>query len=129
MKEIRVKLNEADHADLKKLAQKKKTTISALARNYIVQEINKGLLESSMDDVLNKIRRVVRQEIKPVSDRLGNVLYKSAIDNKTALILNYLALKEFTHHDIEELKNKARLKAIADLKLPVEEIMKDETNE
>lgn len=112
MKYIRVRVNEELHKSMKAVAEKKGITMAELTRRILKEAVMEDGAETGIDVISERIRKIVRNEIRKETDRLASLTFKVGKASATSMFLNYLGLKDHGLRDAIEVYQNARQKAL-----------------
>lgn len=95
-------------------ATRRGLSVANLARDLLTQ----GLAERAMIEGRDALDRAIRRAIRPDVERLAKLIVKAATAAATGMYLNTQALADLGKHDVVELYQQARKKAVAYLREP-----------
>lgn len=112
MKYIRVRVSDELHKSLKAAADKKGISMAESARRILIEAVQEQSAEDGIDYVSERIRRIIRNEIRKETDRLAGLTFKVGKASATSMFLNYLGLKDHGLRDALEVYQSAQQKAL-----------------
>ena len=112
MKYIRVRVNEELHKSLKAAADKKGVSMAEFSRRILSQAVQEEGAHDGIDVISERIRKIVRNEIRKETDRLASLTFKVGKASATSMFLNYLGLKDHGLRDAREVFQNAQQKAL-----------------
>lgn len=119
--DLHIYLSENMDKELKIEAQKRDIPVNSLVREIIRDYLSKESAKEGIDTVTQTIRRVIRDELKPVENRIAKISAKSAVAAAASMYLNVQTIQDMGKNDAVELYEKARKKAVAYVRIPFDE--------
>ncbi len=112
MKDLNFSVSDELHTAVKNLADKKGISMAELSRRVLKDAVTKDAAETGVDVITEKIRRIVRNEIRKESNRVASLNFKVGKAAATSMFLNYLALKDHGLRDAKDAYQSAQSKAL-----------------
>lgn len=119
--ELRVGIDDELEGALIALVARRKENKAVVVRRILKKAIAEEHAVDSIDILNSAIRKAMKNELKPLEDRLAKLIAKSAIAGATSMYLNTQAISDLGLQDAILLYNEARKKAIAYLREPLSE--------
>lgn len=116
MKEIHLRLDEETERKLKSLSKERGEPVAVIVRRYISEGLAVEAAVSSLDIIRSATREVIRNEIKPLENRLAKLNVKTGMSSATAMFMLVQTLDDLGKHDSVGIYEKARKKAYAYIK-------------
>lgn len=117
--ELRVNIDEDLDLALMALAAKRKESKADVVRRLLREGIGKEAAADGLDTISLFLRKIIRNELKPVEERMAKLTAKTAIAAGTSMYLNYFVIKEAPLElpiNPKEIYEQARVKAVAYIK-------------
>jgi len=114
--ELRLWIDDETKRRLKSLSSERGEPISVIVRRFIAEALASEAAVSSLDIIRRATREVIRNEIKPLENRLAKLNAKSGMASATAMFMLVQTLEDLGKHDCVEIYEKGRKKAYAYLK-------------
>lgn len=121
LKAVTIRFKKDTYNTLQILSQQRGEPIAVVIRKMIEEAVSNEAAAVAIDVVTAALRKTLRNELKPVEDRLAKLTAKAATAAATSMYLNTQALKDLGKHDALELYQAARKKAVAYLREPVDD--------
>lgn len=116
MKEIHFRIDEKTDRKLKSLSKERGEPVAVIVRRIIGEALAAEAAVSALDIVRSATREVIRNEIKPLENRLAKLNAKTGMASATAMFMLVQTLDDLGKHDCVDIYEKARKKAYAYLK-------------
>lgn len=118
MKRLNFYINDNLYNQLKGLASEYETSMSDIARRILTNGLSEEYANKGIDAITKTIRRVIRDELKPVENRMAKLSAKGAVAAATSMYLNVQTIQDMGKNDAVELYEKARSKAVYYIRRP-----------
>lgn len=102
------------HGSLQAEASRRGLSIANLVRDLLSQSLAEGAAVEGRE-ILDK---AIRRALKPDIDRLAKMIVRATVAGATSMYLNTQALADLGKHDVVEMYQQARKKAVAYLREP-----------
>ncbi|HAJ4019572.1 hypothetical protein J8366_22810 [Escherichia coli] len=112
---LRFRVNDDLYNAVKGVAAQKGVTLADVCRELLEDAIARQQGEQSQDYLLALVKRAVKEELKPVEERLAKISAKNAITSGTSMFMNMQVIQD-RGYDAQDVYTKARKKAVALLK-------------
>lgn len=112
VKYLRVRVSGELHKSLKAAADKKGVSMAELARRILTEAVQEQGAQDGIDVISERIRKIVRNEIRKETDRVAGLTFKVGKAAATGMFLNYLVLKDQGIRDVRETFQSAQTKAL-----------------
>ncbi|MCX7884570.1 MAG: ribbon-helix-helix protein, CopG family [Caloramator sp.] len=122
MRRLNFYLDEEIYNKLKALACENETSIAEIARRILSEGLSIEHANKGVDALTQTIRRVIRDELKPVENRMAKLSAKAAVASASSMYLNVQAIADMGKNDAVEIYDKARKKAVAYVRMPADEM-------
>ncbi|GBF35418.1 hypothetical protein DCCM_4545 [Desulfocucumis palustris] len=90
--------------------------MAVIVRRIISEALASDAAVSSLDIIRSATREVIRNEVKPLENRLAKLNAKTGMASATAMFMLVQTLDDLGKHDCVEIYEKSRKKAHAYLK-------------
>jgi len=112
MKNLNFAVPDELHKSLKAVADKKGISMAELIRRILIEAVQEQGAEDGIDFISERIRKIVRNEIRKETDRIAGLTFKVGKASATSMFLNYLGLKDHGLRDAREVYQSAQQKAL-----------------
>lgn len=115
---LNIPITEIMSKEIKAIALVEDKDVSVLVRSVLNEFIQYYHAERGIDAITGTIRRVIRDELKPVENRMAKLSAKGAVAAATSMYLNVQTIQDMGKNDAVELYDKARSKAVYYIRKP-----------
>lgn len=115
---LNIPITELMSKEIKAIALVEDKDVSVLVRSVLNEFIQCYHAERGIDAITGTIRRVIRDELKPVENRMAKLSAKGAVAAATSMYLNVQTIQDMGKNDAVELYDKARSKAVYYIRKP-----------
>lgn len=112
MKKLNFSVPEELNKSLEAIANKKGISKAELCRRILTKAVMEEGAETGIDVISERIRKIIRNEIRKETDRLASLTFKVGKASATSMFLNYLGLKDHGLRDAREVFQNAQQKAL-----------------
>lgn len=92
--------------------ENEKTSMADIARRILNENLSVEYASKGIDAITQTIRRVIRDEIRPVENRMAKLSAKAAAASATSMYLNVETIADMGKNDAVEIYDKARKKQL-----------------
>ncbi|MCG0278982.1 MAG: hypothetical protein L5656_10755 [Thermanaeromonas sp.] len=101
---------------LKALAARRKEPMAVVVRNLLSRALAEENAVEGKDVITDAVRRAMRDVLKPVEERMAKLASKAARAAATSMYLNTEVIGELGKHNVLQIYEMARKKAVAYLR-------------
>lgn len=126
-KRINATFDDDTYAIISKMAAKENVKDSEIVRKYFLEGIKLQVSDDNIDFITSIIRTQLKDVMQPNIDRICSLIAKTCVSSAQSSFLNAEAIAKFVpqdrQEDVNEVYEKARLKAIAYTKKKVNDLI------
>lgn len=126
-KRINATFDDNTYEIISKMAAKENVTDSEIVRKYFLEGIKLQVSDDNIDLITNIIRTQLKDVMQPNIDRICSLIAKTCVSSAQATYLTAETIAKFVPQDLQvdvnEVYEKARLKAIEYTKKKVNDIL------
>lgn len=109
---LHIRVPDELHKSIKAAASRKGISMAEFSRRILSEAVQEQGADEGIDVISERIRRIIRNEIKKETDRLAGMTFKVGKASATSMFLNYLLMKDQGFRDIRDTFQNAQNKAL-----------------